>query len=159
MCVSSLPCHRSIEGLVGVVQPFLDLVCRYTGMKATMIVGGPEPADRGRLNIIRYVQHNFGCVQGTDSMLCRSFHSETTAGPVQSNFGQAERAAYKEYVVPLYSRFLQRCYSTSIYCSLSAPSNSVQRRGRMQGTSTAHGRRFRFHPPTSLRPGSDDPQR
>lgn len=45
---------RCIEGIVGFSQPILDLICAHTGMKATLIVGGPEPADGGRLNIIRY---------------------------------------------------------------------------------------------------------
>lgn len=46
---------RCIGRLSGFAQPFLDLICDHTGMKATLLVGGPEPADGGRLNIIRYV--------------------------------------------------------------------------------------------------------
>lgn len=37
------------------MQPILDLACEHTGMKATLLFGGPEPADGGRLNVIRYV--------------------------------------------------------------------------------------------------------
>lgn len=48
-------CFRCIGRLSGFAQPFLDLICEHTGMKATLLVGGPEPADGGRLNIIRYV--------------------------------------------------------------------------------------------------------
>ena len=46
---------RCIQALVRVAQPFLDLICKATGWKATLIAGGPEPAHEGRLNIIRYV--------------------------------------------------------------------------------------------------------
>ena len=49
--------NRCIQGLVRVAQPFLDLICKATGWKATLIAGGPEPAHQGRLNIIRYVSH------------------------------------------------------------------------------------------------------
>lgn len=55
----SAPSHlsllRCIEGVSGIVQPILDVICAYTGMKATLLVGGPEPADGGRINVIRYV--------------------------------------------------------------------------------------------------------
>lgn len=37
------------------MQPILNLACEHTGMKATLLFGGPEPADGGRLNVIRYV--------------------------------------------------------------------------------------------------------
>jgi hypothetical protein len=37
------------------MQPILDGVCAATGWKATFIAGGPEPADDGRINILRYV--------------------------------------------------------------------------------------------------------
>lgn len=48
---------RCIQGLVRVAQPFLDMICKATGWKASLIAGGPEPAHEGRLNIIRYVHH------------------------------------------------------------------------------------------------------
>ena len=49
--------NRCIQGLVRVAQPFLDMVCKATGWKASLIAGGPEPAHEGRLNIIRYAHH------------------------------------------------------------------------------------------------------
>jgi len=45
--------YRCIEELVSFVQPLLDLICDYTGMKVSMFAGGPEPADGGRINVIR----------------------------------------------------------------------------------------------------------
>ena len=48
---------RCIQGLVRVVQPFLDLICKATGWKAMLIAAGPEPAHDGRLNIIRYASY------------------------------------------------------------------------------------------------------
>jgi len=37
----------------------LDLVTEFTGMPATFMMGGPEPADKGRLNIIRLAPSYF----------------------------------------------------------------------------------------------------
>jgi hypothetical protein len=48
------------------VQPILDLIHAGTNMQATFIVGGPEPADGGRLNIIRYVRAFNASVLGAD---------------------------------------------------------------------------------------------
>jgi len=35
------------------MEPILDLICAHTGMVAYAEFGGPEPADGGRLNIVR----------------------------------------------------------------------------------------------------------
>ena len=45
---------RVIEGLTKFVQPILDLISEHTGWAVTLIAGGPEPADCGRLNMVRY---------------------------------------------------------------------------------------------------------
>ncbi|KAJ3503694.1 hypothetical protein NLJ89_g8319 [Agrocybe chaxingu] len=84
--------QKCIENLIVFLQPIADLVASHTGMVVSVIVGGPEPADGGRLNVL-------------------SVHSGATPGPVQMNFGQAERAAYKEVLVPVFSRFLKKVYS------------------------------------------------
>ena len=70
-CIEALPCF---------VTPFLDLLCDATGLKASLLIGGPEPAADGRLNIIRcecsafwehilctyiHLQHSFWHHQGT----------------------------------------------------------------------------------------------
>ncbi|KAF8971656.1 hypothetical protein BDZ97DRAFT_1650694 [Flammula alnicola] len=83
--------QRCIMGLVRFAQPILDMICEATGWKATLIAGGPEPAHDGRLNVI-------------------SIHSGTTTGDIPMNFGCAERMRYKEYFVPIYGSFLQKCY-------------------------------------------------
>jgi hypothetical protein len=54
-CIYSDLSPRVLKDLPGFVQPILDLIADYTGWKATLLVGGPEPADQGRLNIMRYV--------------------------------------------------------------------------------------------------------
>ena len=36
------------------VAPFLDMLGEATGLKVSLFAGGPEPADGGRLNLIRY---------------------------------------------------------------------------------------------------------
>lgn len=38
------------------MQDLLDLLSEYTGYKWTLLGGGPEPADGGRLNAIAYVK-------------------------------------------------------------------------------------------------------
>jgi len=35
------------------MQPILDGVCALTGGTATLIWGGPEPADQGHLNVVQ----------------------------------------------------------------------------------------------------------
>ena len=46
---------RCIQNLANFVQLILDGICAATGWKATLIAGGPEPANGGRLNVIRSV--------------------------------------------------------------------------------------------------------
>ena len=45
--------YRCIQGLVCFAQPILDLISEATGWKTTLLVGGPEPAHGGHLNVIR----------------------------------------------------------------------------------------------------------
>ncbi|KAF9471899.1 hypothetical protein BDN70DRAFT_819435 [Pholiota conissans] len=84
--------QRIITGLPKFTQPILDMIADYTGWKATLIAGGPEPADNGRLNMV-------------------SMHSGTTSGPVAMNFGRSERVSYKQFVVPIFANFLKKCYT------------------------------------------------
>ncbi|PPQ80261.1 hypothetical protein CVT24_006601 [Panaeolus cyanescens] len=103
---SQLPEDRQkvIQGLAVFVQPILDLICEATGWKATLIAGGPEPADEGRLNIV-------------------SYHSGTTKGDVKMNFGRSERAAYQKYLVPVYHNFLRKCYTVEECRAMSLPAS------------------------------------
>ena len=50
---------RAIEYVPAVVQPILDLICKYTSMKALLIIGGSELVDGGCLNIIRLITSSF----------------------------------------------------------------------------------------------------
>ncbi|KAF8882628.1 hypothetical protein CPB84DRAFT_1851182 [Gymnopilus junonius] len=59
-------CQRAILGLVQFAQPLLDLICEATGWKVSLIAGGPEPANKGHLNVI-------------------SVHSGTTMGDYQKD--------------------------------------------------------------------------
>ncbi|KAF9471423.1 hypothetical protein BDN70DRAFT_820018, partial [Pholiota conissans] len=96
--------QRVLAALPNFVQPILDLITQHSGWKATLIVGGPEPADHGRLNIM-------------------SFHSGETSGSVKMNFGRAERRAYKDYVTPIFGSFLKKCYTVE-ECRAAALTNS-----------------------------------
>ncbi|KAF9470323.1 hypothetical protein BDN70DRAFT_821516, partial [Pholiota conissans] len=97
--------QRCIQGLVRFAQPILDIICDVTGWKATLMVGGPEPAHDGRLNII-------------------SIHSGTTSGDVKMTFGTAERERYKKFVVPIFGSFLQKCYSNHHPTLRNSPASS-----------------------------------
>ncbi|KAK7024184.1 SERTA domain-containing protein 3 [Paramarasmius palmivorus] len=46
----------AIESIPNAAQPILDLIHEATGWNVTIIAGGPEPADQGRLNIMRQVR-------------------------------------------------------------------------------------------------------
>ncbi|KDR83153.1 hypothetical protein GALMADRAFT_134648 [Galerina marginata CBS 339.88] len=84
--------QKCFEALPAFAQVFLDAICEATGCKATLLVGGPEPAHGGRLNVI-------------------SVHSGTTSGDVKMTFGRLERGRYMKYFIPVFGSFLQACYS------------------------------------------------
>lgn len=42
-----------IEHAVSFAQPILNLICEYMGMKVSLFIGNPEPADGGCINIIK----------------------------------------------------------------------------------------------------------
>ncbi|KAF9471528.1 hypothetical protein BDN70DRAFT_776825, partial [Pholiota conissans] len=96
--------QRCIQGLVGFMQPILDMVTDCTGWSFTVIGGGPEPAQKGQLNII-------------------SIHSGTTSGDIKMNFGRAERERYKRYIIPIFGSFLRMCYTPEECRSRSLPDN------------------------------------
>lgn len=79
-------------------------------MKVSLIVGGPEPADGGRLNIIRFIDFLYDALSHSPFLIC-SVHSGSIQGPVKSMFGQSERVGYKQDIVSLFSSFLKKCYS------------------------------------------------
>ncbi|KAF9472824.1 hypothetical protein BDN70DRAFT_775212, partial [Pholiota conissans] len=91
---SEAPADRQqvLNNLPSFVQPILDLVAAHTGWKVTLLAGGPEPADKGRLNMM-------------------SFHAGETTGNIKINFGRSERLAYKNFVMPIFGNFLKKCYS------------------------------------------------
>ncbi|KAF9470946.1 hypothetical protein BDN70DRAFT_939309 [Pholiota conissans] len=104
---SQSPADRQqvLRGLPTFVQPILDLISNYTGWKATLLVGGPEPADQGRLNMM-------------------SFHAGETIGNVKMNFGRSERRGYKNFVMPIFGSFLKKCYTVED-CRAAALSDST----------------------------------
>lgn len=46
---------RCIEGLIRLGQPIIEAMAEATGMNLALYAGGPEPANGGRLSIIRCV--------------------------------------------------------------------------------------------------------
>ena len=70
------------------MQPVLDLVARHTGMVLSLLMGGPEPAAGGRLNII-------GCVLPYSlslAFLTSSLVSILEALKAQYNLGSLRRS-------------------------------------------------------------------
>ena len=99
---------RCIQNLTRFVQPILDGICAATGWKVSLIAGGPEPSQGGRLNVIRFVRSPFIYSQ---LLTYYSIHSGVTSGDVQMNFGRAEQTRYKQYIIPVFGDFLRKCYS------------------------------------------------
>ncbi|KAK7022731.1 SERTA domain-containing protein 3 [Paramarasmius palmivorus] len=84
--------QRCIEQISPFVTPILNGMAKRTGWCFTLLCGGPEPRDGGRLNIV-------------------AVHSGVTRGPVPMNFGAYAREAYKKGIVPLFGRFLTKVYT------------------------------------------------
>ncbi|SJL08344.1 uncharacterized protein ARMOST_11707 [Armillaria ostoyae] len=87
--------QRCLENLLNVVQPFIEMIMEATGCLVMCIVGGPQPADRGRLHI-------------------SFFHASRTLRMVKQNFVQAERVNYWTYLVPMFGNFLKRCFTVDM---------------------------------------------
>jgi len=101
--------NRCIEAMPRFVAPFLDMLGEATGLKVSLFAGGPEPANGGRLNLIRY--DLFPLRTFWKLTFCCSVHSGTTKGDVPMNFAALERVRYKELIVPIFADFLRKCYS------------------------------------------------
>lgn len=101
--------YRVINCLPKFIEPLLDLIADHTGWNISVIAGGPEPADGGRLNIIRYVVCSLHFIPAL-IYITLSIHSGVTSGSVKMNYGRSERVAYKEHIVPSFGRFLTKCY-------------------------------------------------
>ncbi|THU82071.1 hypothetical protein K435DRAFT_808574 [Dendrothele bispora CBS 962.96] len=93
---STLPQDRQqcIQNIPHVVQMLLDRICEATGWEATLILGGPEPADAGRLNIIS--------IQGKTT---------NSKGPNKVTFESAMPDKYKKVVLPMFGDFLKTVFT------------------------------------------------
>ncbi|KAL0565385.1 SERTA domain-containing protein 3 [Marasmius crinis-equi] len=92
-------------------KPILDGICARTGWVATVILGGPEPRDGGRLNMIAYVFGSF-CYRYLLIDVLSSIHGGTPAkGPIQIDWGRSEINVWKEHVFPSMGRHLRKVYS------------------------------------------------
>ncbi|PPR02991.1 hypothetical protein CVT24_012179 [Panaeolus cyanescens] len=96
--------QRCIDALSDVVQPLLDAICNATGWSASLIAGGPEPADQGRLHI-------------------QMIHSGVTSGAEPMDFGRAEHVRIPKLLYPMFQDFLQLVYPTDVCKSRALPSD------------------------------------
>ncbi|KAG6915064.1 hypothetical protein DXG01_013654 [Tephrocybe rancida] len=81
-----------IEATIPFMQQILDLVLKLTSMKTTFMFGSPEPVDGGRLNVI-------------------SIHSGHMPGDIKMNFRASKQEYHQKVIVPVFSRFLKKCYT------------------------------------------------
>ncbi|KAF4613755.1 hypothetical protein D9613_007375 [Agrocybe pediades] len=95
--------QKYIQGVGQFMQPILDLICKSTGWKATLIAGGPDPAHGGRLNMV-------------------SLDSEATAsGDIETNSESAsEKRRYEEVLIPIFEEYLKKCFSPESKCQSQA---------------------------------------
>ncbi|KAL0568237.1 hypothetical protein V5O48_013748 [Marasmius crinis-equi] len=84
--------QRCINRLVRFVKPILDGIAERMGFVVSLIAGGPEPQDSGRLN-------------------CISVHSGTTPGDVKMDWARAELPTFKKHIFPSVARFCKRVYT------------------------------------------------
>ncbi|CAA7268955.1 unnamed protein product [Cyclocybe aegerita] len=84
--------QQCIEALPLLMQPLLDGIRACTGLNTTLLFGGPEPADGGRMKV-------FG------------MHSGHIPDDPTMNFGRAERKRYDEHLVPIFGDFLRSAYT------------------------------------------------
>ncbi|KAL0572994.1 SERTA domain-containing protein 3 [Marasmius crinis-equi] len=84
--------QRAINALGHFMKPILDGICAATGLSCTLIAGGPEPADAGRLNAM-------------------AIHAgATTTGNVKMNWGRSEMTVWKKVIFPSLGVWLKKCY-------------------------------------------------
>lgn len=104
---------RCIEGLIRLGQPIIEAMAEATGMNIALYAGGPEPANGGRLSIIRYVSIS-SIFQG---LICvtSSLYASTNNSEDPLNFGQAERADIVKHIFPIFSRFLRNSFSKFVH--------------------------------------------
>ncbi|KAL0572484.1 SERTA domain-containing protein 3 [Marasmius crinis-equi] len=84
--------QRCINRLVRFVKPILDGIAERTGFVVSLIAGGPEPQDGGRLN-------------------CVSVHSGTTTGDVKMDWARSELGTWKKVIFPSLATFCRKVYS------------------------------------------------
>ncbi|KAK7021038.1 hypothetical protein VNI00_017570 [Paramarasmius palmivorus] len=109
-CISRLPSF---------VQPILDGITEATGMHCTLTVGGPEPADMGRLNVV-------------------SFHSGETLSTPALNFGEACQEGYRNFFIPLYGSYLRKCFTVEECKSRALPKHGVSLEAVLLGEERAN---------------------
>ncbi|KAF9478066.1 hypothetical protein BDN70DRAFT_880408 [Pholiota conissans] len=86
--------QRCIQNMVQIIKPILDMVADCTGYQATIIGGGPEPADGGKVKII-------------------SIESEIPEKDLAKV--SKERDRYQKELVSMFKDFMQQSF-TDEYC-------------------------------------------
>ncbi|KAK7041912.1 SERTA domain-containing protein 3 [Paramarasmius palmivorus] len=110
--------QRAIDRLGPFITPILEGMAEATGWKFTLIGGGPEPIDGGRLNTT-------------------AVHVGVTSGPVPLTFGAMFRPQIKQSLNTYFGSFLKKCYSVSECQSRAMATPAVPRTEEMEDPSGA----------------------
>ncbi|KAL0566299.1 SERTA domain-containing protein 3 [Marasmius crinis-equi] len=82
-----------INNLGDFCKPILDGICERTGMAASIVVGGPEPQDGGRINVL--------AIHG----------GPLSGGDVPMDWGRSEVQVWKRKIFPSFARHLKKVFS------------------------------------------------
>lgn len=76
--------------MVSALHPICESFAKMSGMYISVAIGGNEPRDEGRTNVMSCVSSNFFCIQWC-SYLLPSMHYGEGTGPIPITFDADER--------------------------------------------------------------------
>ncbi|KAL0569483.1 SERTA domain-containing protein 3 [Marasmius crinis-equi] len=112
--------QHAIDNLSKFVKPILDGIAAHTGWNVTMVAGGPEPRDSGRINVM-------------------SVHSGTTSGDVDLTWGQADTGLWRNTLFPAFASFCMKCYSKEECRARALINNPDEENEQQDGGNTREG--------------------
>ncbi|KAL0568468.1 SERTA domain-containing protein 3 [Marasmius crinis-equi] len=84
--------QNAINNLAKFVTPILKGIAEQTGWHVSLVAGGPEPLDSGRINVM-------------------SVHSGTTTGDITLTWGQDDSSTWREVIFPSFASFCIKGFS------------------------------------------------
>ncbi|PPQ96173.1 LOW QUALITY PROTEIN: hypothetical protein CVT26_004808 [Gymnopilus dilepis] len=121
---------RTIKNVICAAQPVLDMISDATGWDANLLLGGPDPTDKGRLTILRLPR-----LQSILALTSRSVESSTSPARTHSDRSLSRHEAVEKFLIPTFGGFLKDCFPPGDY-AFGTPSNESQC-GKPTSTSVA----------------------